>query len=99
VTRLDNLFKLSMTIAALLIGISVCYSFLYSPVKNRMSLENCFEKAHKSKLELIHDYCMLERKELGTDGLCETLPSNRVDTIRGSYWKRIDKCFREYPVK
>ena len=95
---LDKAMKLSIVAGILLISISFVFSNSIKPILDKNALDECLEDARTSHKERWAEYCKLDNRETGTDGLC-LMGNERADRANDHYEREKNECFKRYPQK
>jgi hypothetical protein len=95
---MEKTLKLLFAIAALVAAGTYFYAEAWVPITNGRRVEECLVAAKGKYRERWIDYCKLDKKEIGTDGLC-LLSSERVDQTQGRYSEERNDCYQHFPVR
>jgi hypothetical protein len=94
----NNWFKIVIAFTIFLIGISFFYSYALKPILDKPKLEKCLNDAHDLREKRWKEWCKIDGKEIGTDGLCLN-SQNRYDYANKLEQDTKDECFKKYPQK
>ena len=94
----NNWFKLVIALVVVLIGFSVVWYFIITPHLNRKKLDKCLDESHEKYDNEWKEYCVLDGREIGTDGSC-LLDSERADYLNEYFKDKKNECFKKYPIK
>jgi hypothetical protein len=94
----NRFFNFAVIFAVLIIAVYVLWSSLISPYINRKNLIGCLKEAYAGLDKEHKAGCILEEKEIGSDGLC-ILSTERVNKLSEQYNIRRDECLTKYPAK